>query len=221
MVEIVISDELGEKCPGMALGIIQCSVQNTPFNEELWNEIRKTSTEIRNNFKLEEIKNQPNIAATRTVYKACGKDPNRYRPSAEALHRRIVKGNELYQISTLVDIINLVSLRTGYSIGGFNADNIVGRVTAGVGEKNETFTGIGRGILNIAGLPVLRDKNGGIGTPTSDEERTSLRLNTRNLLLNINGYTGPGPLKEVIEWFKDLLIKYSSAENIQEKIVLY
>lgn len=221
MVEIVISDELGEKCPGMALGIIQCSVQNTHFNEELWNEIRKTSTEIRNNFKLEEIKNQPNIAATRTVYKACGKDPNRYRPSAEALHRRIVKGNELYQISTLVDIINLVSLRTGYSIGGFNADNIVGRVTAGVGEKNETFTGIGRGILNIAGLPVLRDKNGGIGTPTSDEERTSLRLNTRNLLLNINGYTGPGPLKEVIECFKDLLTKYSSAENIQEKIVLY
>jgi DNA/RNA-binding domain of Phe-tRNA-synthetase-like protein len=221
MVDIVISNELGDKCPGMALGVIQCNVKNTSFNEDLWEEIKKTSIEIRNCIILEEIKNQPNIAATRTVYKACGKDPNRYRPSAEAMHRRIVKGNELYQISTLVDIINLVSLKTGYSIGGFDADIITGKVTAGIGKENEPFTGIGRGKLNIAGLPILRDEKGGIGTPTSDEERTSIQLNTSNLLLNINGYTGPDPLKNVMKWLKDLLTKYSSADNIQEKIVLY
>ena len=127
----------------------------------------------------------------------------------------------MYQITTLVDIINLVSLKTGYSIGGFDADNITGKVTAGIGKDNEHFTGIGRGVLNIAGLPILRDEKGGIGTPTSDEERTSIQLNTSNLLLNINGYTGPEPLKDVMEWFKELLTKYSSAENIQEKIVLY
>ena len=66
MIDIVISDELGDKCPGMALGVIQCNVKNTSFNEDLWEEIKKTSIEIRNSFKLEEIKNQPNIAATRT-----------------------------------------------------------------------------------------------------------------------------------------------------------
>ncbi len=221
MIDIVITDELGGKCPGMALGIMQCNVRNTSFDENLWKEIQDISIRIKKDFKLEDIKNQPNIAATRNVYKACGKDPNRYRPSAEALHRRIVKGNELYQISTLVDIINLVSLKTGYSIGGFDADKIKGNITAGVGKENEPFTGIGRGILNIAGLPVLRDESGGIGTPTSDEERTSIRPDTKNLLLNINGYTGPEPLNDIMKWFEELLTEYASAENIQKKIVLY
>jgi len=69
--------------------------------------------------RLEDIKKQPVIAATREAYKRCGKDPGRYRPSAEALRRRLMRGIALYQIDTLVDLINLVSLRTGHSIGGF------------------------------------------------------------------------------------------------------
>lgn len=142
---------------------------------------------------------------TREVYKKLGKDPNRYRPSAEALLRRIVRGIPLYQINTLVDLINLVSMKTGYSIGGFDADKIEGDLVLGVGKAGEKFEAIGRGLLNIEGLPVYRDNVGGIGTPTSDEERTKITLETTNLLMIINGYSGKSGLEEATEYAKRLL----------------
>ena len=93
-----------------------------------------------------------------------------------------MRGLELYQIDTLVDLINLVSLSTGYSIGGFDADKIQGdSLELGIGRAEEPFEGIGRGKLNIEGLPVYRDRAGGIGTPTSDNERTKMGLETRQM----------------------------------------
>ena len=72
----------------------------------------------------ESIKQMPPIHATREAYKKFGKAPSRYRPAAEALLRRIVKGEELYKINTLADLVNLASIYTGYSIGGFDLDKI-------------------------------------------------------------------------------------------------
>ena len=139
--------------------------------------------------------------ATRNLYKALGKDPNRYRVSSEALCRRVVKGMDLYRIDTLVDLINLVSMVSGYAIGGFDADKIVGdNVTLGVGEQDEKFEGIGRGLLNIEGLPVYRDAIGGIGTPTSDEERTKITLATTHLQMQINAFAKEMPLDATIDW---------------------
>ncbi len=139
----------------------------------------------------ESLKQMSGIAATRRVYKACGKDPSRYRPASEALIRRILQGKELYQIDTLVDLINLASIRFGYSIGGFDADKFVGdTLTLGVGRKDEPYEGIGRGVINIEGLPVYRDEEGGVGTPTSDHERTKITLATTHMLVLINGYDG-------------------------------
>ena len=89
-----------------------------------------------------------------------------------------MRGIPLYQIDTLVDLINLVSLRTGHSIGGFDTDKIQGtHLELGIGKAGEPFEGIGRGVLNIEGLPVYRDSFGGIGTPTSDHERTKMDHN--------------------------------------------
>ncbi|MBR6446651.1 MAG: hypothetical protein IKS94_09610, partial [Prevotella sp.] len=139
----------------------------------------------------ESLKEMSGIAATRRVYKACGKDPSRYRPASEALIRRMLQGKELYQIDTLVDLINLASIRFGYSIGGFDAEKFVGdTLTLGIGRAGEPYEGIGRGMLNIEGLPVYRDAEGGVGTPTSDNERTKITLETRRLLVLINGYDG-------------------------------
>ena len=119
---------------------------------------------------------------------------------------------ELYQIDTLVDLINLVSLRTGHSIGGFDADEIQGTdLELGIGRGEESFEGIGRGMLNIEGLPVYRDRIGGIGTPTSDHERTKMKLETRHILAIVNGYNGQEGLKEAAEMILGLLEKYASS----------
>ncbi len=219
MMHVSIGKELKQKRPEMALGIITCKIVNTYYDDELWEEIRKTVQEIRNNYALSTIKNQTNIKATREVYKACGKDPNRYRPSAESLYRRIIKNNNLYQINTIVDLVNLISLKTGYSIGGFDSDKIEWPVKAGIGFSGEPYRGIGRGEMNIENLPVIRDQKGAIGTPTSDEERTAISSNTHSFFMNINGYKGPEPLKKAIEESEKYLVRFLQAEKVRMEIV--
>ena len=119
-----------------------------------------------------------------------------------------------YVADTLVDLINLVSLRTGHSIGGFDADKIAGTgLELGIGKMNEPFEGIGRGVLNIEGLPVYRDAVGGIGTPTSDNERTKMGLETTHILAIVNGYNGKEGLQEAAEMIQTLLKKYADSDG--------
>ena len=212
MYNITVSEDIKKACPTFKGAAVFAEVTNTAYCEGLWQEIATFTQELRARETTDSIKYQPVIAATREAYRCCGKDPSRYRPSAEALRRRLLRGMELYRIDTLVDLINLVSLRTGHSIGGFDADKIEGTaLELGIGRADEPFEGIGRGVLNIEGLPVYRDRTGGIGTPTSDNERTKMGLETRHILAIVNGYNGQEGLKEAAEMIQDLLIKYASS----------
>lgn len=220
MIKINVSEEIKNLWPDFHGAAIFAQVKNTIHNEELWKEIDNLSQEYKASHQIEDIKKNPAIAATRKAYKKFGKDPNRYRPSSEALCRRILRDLPLYQIDTLVDLINLVSIKTGYSIGGFDADKIQGDcLTLGIGKANEPYEGIGKGILNIEGLPVYRDLQGGIGTPTSDHERTKISLETTNFLALINGYSGKNGLAEATEYMQSLLKKYTNSDG--GKIMFY
>ena len=215
MIQIELSSEIKTACPELKVLAIACQVKNSPSDAALWQEIAAEEAAVKATCRIEEINKWAPIKATRTAYKRLGKDPNRYRPSAEALRRRILRDLPLYRIDTLVDLINLVSIRSGYSSGGFDADKIEGNLTLGVGREGELYQGIGRGVLNIAGLPVYRDRVGGIGTPTSDEERTKISMETTSLLMIINGYSGSEGLSEAGEYAIDLLRRYASAENVR------
>ncbi len=216
--EVKISELARSLFTEYCAGVICADVENSPYNSELWSEIDELTAKIRTRYTVADVKQIPTIQATRNAYKIAGKDPNRYRPSAEALMRRLINGNDLYKISTLVDLINLVSLETGYSIGGFDNDKIVGCPTLGVGEKDEQFEGIGRGLLNIEGLPVYRDEMGGIGTPTSDEVRTSISIATKRIFVIINAYSGIEGLQEAIDFTERLLKKYANAHEVKSAI---
>jgi len=188
---IIVSQEIEAVCPSFVGAAVEAQVVNTEYCAELWDEIHGLEQQLRKELTTESLKELSPIAATRRVYKACGKDPSRYRPASEQLIRRMLQGKELYQIDTLVDLVNLASIGYGYSIGGFDADKFVGdTLTLGVGREGEPYEGIGRGMLNIAGLPVYRDAQGGVGTPTSDNERTKITLSTTHLVVLINGYDG-------------------------------
>jgi DNA/RNA-binding domain of Phe-tRNA-synthetase-like protein len=218
MLNISISEEIADKCPRLQVLAITCLVKNTNSDENLWKEIVEEERLIRDTVKLDQINKWLPIQATRQAYKCFGKDPNRYRPSAESLRRRILRELPLYKVDTLVDLINLVSIRSGYSIGGFDLDKIEGeQLVLGVGKEGELYHGIGRGELNITGLPVYRDKIGGIGTPTSDEERTKISLGTSRLLMIINGYSGNEGLMDAGKYAITLLSKYVSAKNVEIK----
>ena len=214
MFEIKVSEEIKKACPVFAGAAVYAEVRNTPYCEGLWAEIDEFTGWLTSSTRMEDIKNQPVIAATREAYKRCGKDPGRYRPSAEALRRRLMRGIPLYQIDTLVDAINLVSLRTGHSIGGFDADKIEGEfLELGIGKAEEPFEAIGRGMLNIEGLPVYRDAAGGIGTPTSDHERTKMNVETRHILAIVNGYNDKEGLAEAAEMIRSLLVRYAGSDG--------
>lgn len=214
MFTITVSQDIKEACPEFAGVAVYAEVKNCKYNDGLWAEINAFTENLMATSTMDDIKQQPAIAATRQVYKRCGKDPGRYRPSAEALRRRLMRGIPLYQIDNLVDLINLVSLRTGYSIGGFDADKIKGtHIELGIGKAGEPFEAIGRGVLNIEGLPVYRDAVGGIGTPTSDEERTKMNLNTTHLLAIVNGYSGKEGLMEAAEMIRQLIRDYAESDG--------
>ena len=213
--KIIVSNEIELACPGFVGACVEAEVENTLYCEPLWEEIRLLCEEYRQHFDTVNIKEMPSIAATRRVYKACGKDPSRYRPAAEALIRRVVQGKELYQRDTLVDLINLASMRFGYSIGGFDASKFVGdTLTLGIGKADEPYEGIGRGQINIEGMPVYRDALGGVGTPTSDHERTKIGLETSHLLVLINGYDGDEEhVRDNAEYIKSLLQRFCNSDG--------
>ena len=189
--KIIVSQEIEQVCPEFVGACVEANVENSEYCTALWEEIHQLEEQFHRELTTESLKELPSIAATRRVYKACGKDPSRYRPASEQLIRRMLQGKELYQIDTLVDLVNLASIAYGYSIGGFDADKFVGdTLTLGIGREGEPYEGIGRGMLNIAGLPVYRDAQGGVGTPTSDNERTKMTLATTHLVVLVNGYDG-------------------------------
>lgn len=214
---IIVSEEIKQVCPQFIGASVEATVKNSTYLSALWKEISALGQRFRQELTTESLKNQSAIAATRQVYKACGKDPSRYRPSSEALIRRMLQGKELYQIDTLVDLVNLASIAYGYSIGGFDADKIKGNtLTLGVGRDGEPYEGIGRGMLNIAGLPVYRDTIGGIGTPTSDNERTKMELSTTHVLILVNGYDGNQKnTLACANYLKELLERYAEGRDVK------
>ena len=213
--KVIVSNEIEQVCPGFVGACVEADVVNTPFSQGLWQEIEALGQQYKAELTTESLKQMSGIAATRRVYKACGKDPSRYRPASEALIRRMLQGKTLYQIDTLVDLINLASIRFGYSIGGFDAAKFVGdTLTLGVGRAGEPYEGIGRGTINIEGLPVYRDAVGGVGTPTSDNERTKITLQTTRLAVLINGYDGDEDrVRQNAEFILRLVAEYCQAQN--------
>lgn len=213
--KIIVSKEIESVCPNFVGACVEAQVKNSPYCAELWQEINALGEHYRQVLSTETLKAISGIEATRRVYRACGKDPSRYRPAAEALIRRQLKGKDLYQIDTLVDLVNLASIRYGYSIGGFDADKFQGdTLTLGVGREGEPYEGIGRGMINIAGLPVYRDAVGGVGTPTSDNERTKISLSTTHLVVLINGYDGDeSQVVANAQYIQELVRKYAQSDG--------
>ena len=133
-----------------------------------------------------------------------------------SLCRRLLRGLSLYQIDTLVDLINLASINSGHSIGGFDRDKIQGdKLVLGIGKAGEPYEGIGRGELNIEGMPVYRDAVGGVGTPTSDNERTKISSETTHLLAIMNAYSGSEGLEEDVHYMVNLLKEFADAQDVE------
>lgn len=210
---IHFQQELLIKIPLIRLVLISADVKCLPSSDELNMLTDETVKDFIGHYRLDEISQIEGIASARKAYRSIGNDPNRYRPSAESLSRRVVKGYGLYKINNVVDILNLISLQSGFSIGGYDANKIQGEISLGVGREHELYTGIGKGNLNISCLPVLRDDLCAFGTPTSDSKRTMITDLTSRILFVFFDFGFSSKLDESVRNCEILLSRFCSAKK--------
>lgn len=217
--EIIISENIRQKLPDIHLGCFRASVKVRPSEKDLLQFVEQEVEIIKDCVSLEDISRSGIIGETREAYRRLGKDPARYRPSAEALTRRILQGKDLYQVNNVVDTLNIISLRSGFSIGGYDLDQIDRKVMLGIGESGEPYEAIGRGLLNIEKLPVLRDSSGAFGSPTSDSRRTMVRDETRTILMVFFDFMGSGGLEELLKETRQLYLRFCDVKNIRTDFI--
>lgn len=219
MISIAFQQELIEKIPEIRLGCLACEVLIKPSNESIKLLAEDIIAQIQSEFSIEAISQKPTIKSTKDGYRKLGKDPSRYRPSAEALTRRIVNGKDLYWINNIVDLLNLISLESGYSIGGYDADKISGVIEFGIGKESEPYLAIGRGELNIENLPVFRDEAGAFGSPTSDSLRTMVTDATKHFLMVIIDFGRHSILENTLNRSMELYKKFGNVTSIETKVI--
>ena len=161
----------------------------------------------------------PQVETVRKAYKALGKDPARYRGSAEALLRRIVAGKGFPQINVVVDVINLVSVESRLPVGLYDLAHVVGGIVFRAGRAGETYKGIGKYDLNLEGLPLFADDVGPHGSATSDSERTMVTSKTEGILAVIVSFGGPEDLDRWTQRMSALLMQFAAAQNVEIRIV--
>lgn len=215
MPEISLHLALKALAPNLVLGCVSANVLVEKHNKALWSEIDQHLARLTATIKPEQINAVPQIAAMRSAYKALGKDPSRYRGSAEALLRRVLQGKGLYQINSVVDINNLVSLESLNPAGTYDVERITPPIELRVGATGESYKGIGKDLINIESLPVFADAGGAFGSPTSDSERAMVRLETRKILMVVFSFTGQEGVERWAELASELLGRYSGGEGIE------
>lgn len=209
---------LKDKYEKAVLGCLKCRVKVTETPEELLGEINSEAERLQNELTIPEIQTRERIAQTRECYRALGKDPHRYRNSAEAMHRRILQGKGLYKINNVVDACNLVSVKTGFSLGAYDLSKISGNVIWSVTPEGEHYKGIGKDAVNVELLPALKDDAGFFGNPTSDSVRTMVTESAEDIILCIYGFGGTDGLDEALNEARRLLETYCSGNNFEKRI---
>jgi DNA/RNA-binding domain of Phe-tRNA-synthetase-like protein len=219
MTTVKIDAEMKAKCPRVALACVTGEVEAGATSEGLDHELRSGEEKILKLAEPKAVLESAAIMATRAAYKALGKDPARYRGSAEALLRRVIAGKGLPRINNVVDVINYVSLESRLPVGLYDLAHVQGDIVFRAGRAGETYKGIGKYDLNLEGLPVFCDALGPHGSPTSDSERTMVTPATKQVIAMIISFGGSDGLERWAGKMSELLKEYASGKNIQLEVV--
>lgn len=161
--------------PAVRLGIVEADEVTVALaSAELVREIDEECSRLRRKFTVESLAEAEAVVAVRAMFRRWGMDPSKYRPSSEALLRRVVQGKGLYNVSNVVDLSNLGSIETGWPYGVYNRAAISGEICLRLGTTGEKYEGIGRRVWHLEGRPVLADATGPFGSPISDSTRTQV-----------------------------------------------
>lgn len=216
MKTIVFSKELKDLRMPMTLGVLIANVKVAPSCDSIREQLNATAVHVEK-MTLDNYKNET-LEASRKIYRALKKDPSRYRISSDSLYRRLIKKKGLYYVNNVVDINNMISLKTLWSVGAYDMDNISGDIVYGVGS-NQVYEGIGRGVLNIENLPVLIDDIGPFGSATSDSLRTMVTEKTCRVMMIIHGFGSSKGIEEALDEMETCLMMHAAGENIEKRLI--
>jgi DNA/RNA-binding domain of Phe-tRNA-synthetase-like protein len=182
-VEIKVSSELCTKVPGFITGVIYYrDIQVDASPQMLKGRLQLFQESIF--FELDEknVTDFEGIKEWRQIFKQTGKDPNRYRHSAEALYRRIKKQNYLQTVHSAIDLNNFFSLQYEVPIGLYDVDKLNGDIEFKIGSEEESYAGLNGRTNSLEHLIVTTDSSGPFGSPFVDSERTAVTNETKNAL---------------------------------------
>jgi DNA/RNA-binding domain of Phe-tRNA-synthetase-like protein len=217
--QITIDAKLKSKCPRTALACVTARVQPGASPVLLLGEMNQRELEIQELPFPRGVLESPQVETVRKAYKALGKDPARYRGSAEALLRRIVAGKGFPEINAVVDVINLVSVESRLPVGLYDLGHVTGEIVFRAGRAGETYKGIGKYDLNLEGLPVFADNAGPHGSATSDSERTMVTAETKEVLAVIISFAGAEGLERWAQRVFTLLTQHAAAQDVVIQII--
>jgi DNA/RNA-binding domain of Phe-tRNA-synthetase-like protein len=219
MATVSIDGELKAKCPRVALACVTAEVVAGTTPEGLDQELRDCEEKILKLAEPKAVLEAGAILATRAAYRALGKDPARYRGSAEALLRRVIAVKGLPRINNVVDVINFVSVESRFPVGLYDLGQVEGDIVFRAGRAGETYKGIGKYDLNLEGLPVFCDEFGPHGSPTSDSERTMVTAATKQVIAIIISFGGANGLEPWPDSMAEMLKQYASGRKFQTQAV--
>jgi DNA/RNA-binding domain of Phe-tRNA-synthetase-like protein len=219
VVGVAIAPELAGR---VRLGVLVLDgVSVREADEALAAEIDAYGRELRERYGQVKSGEVPGAEDARTLYKALGLDPTKTRPANEALLRRVLKGETLYRVNTLVDALNLCSLRFQLPFGLYDLAHVAPPVVLRRGTAGEAYDGIRKAQVNVEGRPVLADARGAFGNPTSDSARTMITTATRRALVTVYAPAAfaPGRLEKVLDGTQETLIRACGGSPAQRAVL--
>ncbi len=219
--QIKISEEVKALVPTCALGVIRYQAFVEESRADLLEYFDSVASEIADNHISKDIADMPHIRPTRAAYKALGKDPHKYRGAAEQMLRRVILKKGLYHVNNAVDINNIISITSGYSIGSYDLAAISGDIFLRKAPEGTQYKGIGKDDYdyNVEFLPALFDDLGCFGNPSSDSQRTMLKNGMREVLFVFYAFGGKEGLSEWMDKTEALFERYCTDYKTLEKFI--
>ncbi len=207
-----IAPDLVSLWPDTCLALLSLEANVFTETSAIWEDFESSQgPALRRELAEKALTDMPGITDARKAFKAFGADPGRWRVSSEALYRRLRQGKDIYRINSLVDMNNVLSLRTGLSCGIYDAAHIEGDIVLRRGEPGETYAGLGKGSIPLENIPLLADTSGPFGSPVSDSTRTRVGPDCTCALLVIYCFSGSSVLASACALARELAPRLAAA----------
>ena len=219
--DVSIDKELFSVYPEIRLGLLRFHADVKASDDHFWDYMNtEILPQVRSSIEDKEWSEIPGIRGSRAAYKAFGRNPGRYRVSSEALIRRVRRGDELYHINSVVDVNNLISVKSGLSVGSYDLGQVHGAIKLRKAGQGEGYTGIGKDFLDMENMLVLADDDGIFGSSMSDSTRAMVTENAEDILVVIYCFENNIDLDVLLSKARNAFERFAAAENIDSWIYI-